>query len=175
MRDTVHSLLPGTDVLIMSAAVADFRPASAATHKIKKDSVESKDDQQQADRGDLSIRLVKNPDILGELAEAHNRHNGQGDLGGSGQRLIRVGFAAETNDIIAYARRKLIQKQLDLLVANDVSRSDSGFGSDTNKVFLFHARGMMEDLPVMPKTGVATAIWDRVVLLLHTPSGVESL
>jgi len=83
------------------------------------------------------------------------------------QRLIRVGFAAETENIIAHAQDKLVEKQLDLLVANDVTRSDSGFGTDTNKVFIFHANGVMETLPVMPKSGVATALWDRVTALLN--------
>jgi phosphopantothenoylcysteine decarboxylase/phosphopantothenate--cysteine ligase len=79
---------------------------------------------------------------------------------------VRVGFAAETHDIVAYAHSKLIAKDLDLLVANDVSRPDSGFGTETNKVLIFHATGVIEDLPVMPKTGVAAAIWDRIVPLL---------
>ncbi len=81
---------------------------------------------------------------------------------------MRVGFAAETSDLVNYARAKLVAKRLDLLVANDVSRSDSGFGTETNKVHIFHANGAMEDLPVMPKTGVAAAIWDRIVPLLST-------
>jgi phosphopantothenoylcysteine decarboxylase/phosphopantothenate--cysteine ligase len=167
MRDAVHAFLSDIDVLIMSAAVADFRPASPAPHKIKKDAYEEGGQSQIADESDFSVRLVKNPDILGELAGA----KGQDILGDSGQpkrRLIRVGFAAETNDIVTYARSKLVKKRLDLLVANDVSRSDSGFGVDTNKVLIFSAHGVMEDLPVMPKTGVAAAICDRVVSLLDT-------
>jgi phosphopantothenoylcysteine decarboxylase/phosphopantothenate--cysteine ligase len=160
MRDAVHSFITDADVLIMSAAVADFRPAKAAAQKIKKSSGEVR-----GGNGDFSIDLVKNPDILGELAETLNEQPGNRSLP---QRLIRVGFAAETNDVVAHAQSKLHTKQLDLLVANDVSRSDSGFGTDTNKVFIFHANGAMEDLPVMPKTGVAAAIWDRVVPLLGT-------
>ena len=81
---------------------------------------------------------------------------------------MRVGFAAETRDLMNYARAKLVAKRLDLLVANDVSRPDSGFGTETNKVYIFHANGAMEDLPVMPKSGVAAAIWDRIVSLLST-------
>jgi phosphopantothenoylcysteine decarboxylase / phosphopantothenate---cysteine ligase len=69
-----------------------------------------------------------------------------------------------------HAQEKLRKKQLDLLIANDVSRSDSGFGSDTNQVLIFHAHGAMEDLPVMSKSSVATAIWDRIVALLSTGS-----
>jgi phosphopantothenoylcysteine decarboxylase/phosphopantothenate--cysteine ligase len=168
MRDAVHAFLPDTDVLVMSAAVADFRPASPATHKIKKDDGEAWEQGQRADESEFSVRLVKNPDILGELAGTQQEQDILGDSGQPKQRLIRVGFAAETNDIITYARSKLVKKRLDLLVANDVSRSDSGFGADTNKVLLLSAHDVMEDLPVMPKTGVAAAIWDRVVSLLDT-------
>jgi len=156
MRDAVHRFITNTDVLIMSAAVADFRPANPATQKIKKSGAQGVD-------GDFSIHLVKNPDILGELAVTLLESQEQQ---GPQQRLIRVGFAAETTNLAVYAQDKLHTKHLDLLVANDVSRSDSGFGADTNKVFLFHANGAMEDLPVMPKTGVAAAIWDRIVPLL---------
>jgi phosphopantothenoylcysteine decarboxylase / phosphopantothenate---cysteine ligase len=155
MQDAVRSFISDADVLVMSAAVADFRPATAATHKIKKDGHEDT----------FSLDLVKNPDILGGLVSSPEWQAGHEQRG---RRLVRVGFAAETNDIMSYARGKLEQKQLDLLVANDVSRLDSGFGSDTNKVFLFHAGGVVEDLPVMPKAGVATAIWDRVVSILGT-------
>lgn len=168
MRDAVHAFLPDIDVLIMSAAVADFRPASPATHKIKKDGNEARTQGQYADESEFSVRLVQNPDILGELAMTQQGQDILEDSGQPKQRLIRVGFAAETNDIITYARSKLVKKHLDLLVANDVSRSDSGFGTDTNKVLLLSANGVMEDLPVMPKTGVAAAIWDRVVSLLDT-------
>jgi phosphopantothenoylcysteine decarboxylase/phosphopantothenate--cysteine ligase len=168
MRDAVHAFLPDIDVLVMSAAVADFRPASPSAHKIKKDDYETRGSEQHADESEFSVRLVKNPDILGELAGTQQGQDILGDREQPKQRLIRVGFAAETNDIITYARSKLVKKHLDLLVANDVSRSDSGFGTDTNKVLLLSANGVMEDLPVMPKAGVAAAIWDRVVSLLDT-------
>ncbi|MBA2676778.1 MAG: bifunctional phosphopantothenoylcysteine decarboxylase/phosphopantothenate--cysteine ligase CoaBC [Ktedonobacteraceae bacterium] len=157
MRNAVHRFITDVDVLVMSAAVADFRPDEVATQKIKKHS-----DEVQTHDGKLSLHLVPNPDILGELADTRN-----GSLEDSGRRLIRVGFAAETQQVVDYAQSKLHSKGLDLLVANDVSRSDSGFGTETNKVLLFHSNGTMEDLPVMPKTGVAEVIWDRVVSLLH--------
>ncbi len=166
MRDAVHAFLSDIDVLIMSAAVADFRPASPAPHKIKKDDNEERG--QIAGESDFAVRLVKNPDILAELAGGQQGQALQEDNGQPKRRFIRVGFAAETHDIVTYARSKLVKKHLDLLVANDVSRSDSGFGADTNKVFIFSADGVMEDLPVMPKTGVAAAIWDRVVSLWDT-------
>ena len=163
MRDAVFDALPGADALIMSAAVADFRPEEPMVQKLKKEG--GAEGAQVFDaQGGLSLHLVRNPDILGELAHADERQTGSK----SQRHTVRVGFAAETNDIEAYARSKLVAKRLDLLVANDVSRSDSGFGAETNKVLLFHANGAMEDLPVMAKTGVAVAIWDRIVPLLST-------
>jgi phosphopantothenoylcysteine decarboxylase / phosphopantothenate---cysteine ligase len=111
------------------------------------------------------VRLVRNPDILGELA---GMLDGQTSNGRAERHLVRVGFAAETRELMSYAHAKLVAKRLDLLVANDVSRSDSGFGAETNKVYIFHANGAVEDLPVMPKTGVAAAIWDRIVPLVST-------
>ncbi len=159
MRDAVLKAVGNADVLVMSAAVADFRPEAAASQKIKKEN--GSGTQQFDEQGGFSLRLVRNPDILGELA-ASKDEQGQGE----GRRLVRVGFAAETSDLIKNARDKLNAKRLDLLVANDVSRLDSGFGTETNKVLIFHATGEMEDLPVMPKAGVAAAIWDRIVPLM---------
>jgi phosphopantothenoylcysteine decarboxylase / phosphopantothenate---cysteine ligase len=157
MRDAVHNAVVDADVLVMSAAVADFRVAAPATQKLKKG-------RGGFDDGDgFSLRLARNPDILEELANTPDRQTGKG---GSQRHLVRVGFAAETNDLIANAHAKLVGKRLDLLVANDVSRPDSGFGTETNKVLIFHTNGTMEDLHVMPKTDLAAAIWDRVVSLL---------
>jgi len=163
MRDAVLRLITAADVLIMSAAVADFRPAQVAAQKIKKTGGQSgtQEKSEHGNDGGLTLHMVRNPDILQEVAEVV-------DKAPQHQRLVRVGFAAETENLIAYAQQKLVQKHLDLLVANDVSRSDSGFGSDTNKVFIFHANGSMEDLPVMPKTDVAAAIFQRIVPLLGT-------
>lgn len=169
MRDAVHSAISNADVLVMSAAVADFRPEAPLTSKLKKSSgggEREEDTQVTFDaEGGFSLHLIRNPDILGELAEVWDGARTDEEQG-SQKRLVRVGFAAETHDIVSYARTKLVTKHLDLLVANDVSRADSGFGTDTNKVFIFHATGEMEDLPVMPKGGVAAAIWDRIVSLL---------
>jgi len=157
MRDAVHNAVVDADVLVMSAAVADFRAAAPAAQKLKKG-------RGGFDDGDgFSLRLARNPDILEELANTSDRQTGKGGLQ---RHLVRVGFAAETNDLIANARDKLVGKRLDLLVANDVSRPDSGFGTETNKVLIFHTNGTVEDLPVMPKTDLAAAIWDRVVALL---------
>jgi phosphopantothenoylcysteine decarboxylase / phosphopantothenate---cysteine ligase len=166
MRDAVFDAVKGADVLVMSAAVADYRPAEVAVQKLKK---EGKGAQEVDSEGGFALRLVRNPDILEELAAASRQSEDAESIPGDNrprQRLVRVGFAAETSDVLTYARGKLAAKRLDLLIANDVSRSDSGFGSETNKVYIFHTDGTMEDLPVMPKTGVAAAIWDRVVHLL---------
>jgi len=158
MRDAVLRAVVNADALVMSAAVADFRPAVAASQKIKK---EGGGEAQEFDaQGGFSLRLVRNPDILAELAASTNEQGG-------GRRLVRVGFAAETSDLVKNARQKLSAKRLDLLVANDVSRPDSGFGTETNKVLIFHANGQTEDLPVMPKAAVAAAIWDRIVPLMN--------
>jgi phosphopantothenoylcysteine decarboxylase/phosphopantothenate--cysteine ligase len=162
MRDAVYGAVIDADVLVMSAAVADFRPSEVATQKLKKSGSGS---QALDEQNGFFLRLVRNPDILEELADSVDRNTGNER---SGRRLVRVGFAAETSDLVQNARAKLSGKRLDLLVANDVSRSDSGFGTETNKVHIFHANGTMEDLPVMPKTGVAAAIWDRIVSLLST-------
>ena len=160
MRDAVLDAVIDSDVLVMSAAVADFRPAEVATQKLKKS-----ESQELMEQNGFFLQLVPNPDILEELAKSVQTNTGNER---SGRYLVRVGFAAETSNLVAYASAKLIAKRLDLLVANDVSRSDSGFGTETNKVHIFHANGAVEDLPVMPKTGVAAAIWDRIVSLLST-------
>jgi len=158
MRDAVHKAMAAADVLVMSAAVADYRSAAPAARKLKKGETQ----QDADDEGHLTLKLVQNPDILGELA-----HEQLEDVH-IPPHLVRVGFAAETNDIMSNAQTKLVEKQLDMLIANDVSRSDSGFGADTNKVFIFRADAPMEDLPVMSKTDVAAVIWDRIVSLLGT-------
>jgi len=142
------------DALVMAAAVADYRVSQPAAEKIKKE---------PGSEG-MSLRLVRNADILHEVDEALQRAKewAPADL----RRLVRVGFAAETTNLEAYARTKLASKGLDLLVANDVSRPDSGFGTKTNKVWLLHRDGQLEDLAVLPKTEVAGVIWDRVQVLL---------
>ena len=137
------------DALVMAAAVADYRVEHPAAEKMKK----------EAGGGGIMLTLTRNPDILADVDESL-RH------AGSSRRLVRVGFAAETTNLEAYARAKLASKGLDLLVANDVSRADSGFGASTNKVWLLHRDGQLEDLAVLPKAAVAAAIWERVQSLL---------
>lgn len=159
MQDAVRRAIAGADALVMSAAVADFRPAAPLARKLKK---AGNTEQEPAfdEQGGFTLHLVQNPDILGELSTGGSEVQ-------NGKRLVRVGFAAETNDLALYAQSKLVAKHLDLLVANDVSRSDSGFGTETNKVLIVHATGKIEDLAVMSKTDVSTAIWDRIVPLLQ--------
>jgi phosphopantothenoylcysteine decarboxylase / phosphopantothenate---cysteine ligase len=124
-------------VLVMAAAVADYRPAAPSVRKIKKSS------------GVRRIELAENADVVAGLAR------------GKGGRTI-VGFAAETHDVVAEARRKLRAKGLDLIVANDVTAEGAGFGSDTNVVRLLDAAGLDEALPVLPKDDVASRILDWV-------------
>ncbi len=164
MRDAVRGAIADADVLVMSAAVADFRPDAPVAHKLKKEGNAEQGISFDA-QGGFTLRLVRNPDILGELAADTVTTGGAEER--ARKRLVRVGFAAETNDLVLYAQSKLVTKRLDLLVANDVSRMDSGFGTETNKVLIVHASGEMEDLPVMPKADVAAAILDRIVSLLQ--------
>jgi phosphopantothenoylcysteine decarboxylase/phosphopantothenate--cysteine ligase len=139
MRTAVLAALPRADVVVMSAAVADYRPAAMARSKIKK-----KDER-------MSLELVKNPDILAEL----------GAQRGSRPRPLLVGFAMETDDVVAYARGKLIAKRCDLIVANGAEVA----GSDDTQVTLV-ARDDDEPLPPMTKLEVADRIWSRVAALL---------
>ena len=129
-----------SDAIVMSAAPADFRPTNPATQKMKK--------APGADA--MTIELSKNPDILATLP-----------AGG-----VRVGFAAETENLAENATAKLASKRLNFIVANDVTAAGSGFGTDTNEVTIFHADGTVETLPLMTKYEVGHAILDRVVPLL---------
>jgi phosphopantothenoylcysteine decarboxylase/phosphopantothenate--cysteine ligase len=142
MRDAMVDAVAGADTVIMADAVADFRPADAASQKIKKG------------EADLTLRLVRNADFSGDIAAA------------GGERLIKVYFAAETRDVVAYAQQKLQRLGAHLLVANDVTEPGSGFGTDTNRVTFLHRDGSREDLPLLTKDGVADEILDRVERLL---------
>jgi phosphopantothenoylcysteine decarboxylase/phosphopantothenate--cysteine ligase len=134
------------DVLVMAAAVADFRAATVARQKIKK----------QADTSGLTLELVRNLDILAEVARQK--------AAGNGPRLT-VGFAAETEDLIANAKNKLDRKSLDLIAANDVTATDAGFAVDTNRVTLIGGDGSIQELPLLSKIEVAEAIFDKIVQL----------
>ena len=137
MLDAVLREEPSADALIMSAAVADFRPAVAAEQKIKKTGEA------------LALSLEPTVDILGALAERPRRG-------------VRVGFAAETERLVERARQKLQQKRLDLIVANDVTVPGSGFGSEQNQAVLIARDGREEPLPLMPKIQLAHRILDEV-------------
>ncbi len=148
MRRRVLEFFPDMDVVIKAAAVADFRPETMADGKVKKESMEP------------SIKLIKNPDILKELGE--NKREDQ----------VLIGFAAETQDIIENARKKLEAKNLDMLVLNDVSRTDAGFDCDTNIVRFLYKRKDDEQMDIMSKEAVADLILDRVLSLLGRESSV---
>jgi phosphopantothenoylcysteine decarboxylase/phosphopantothenate--cysteine ligase len=139
MEAAVKKATAEADVLIMTAAVADYRPRKAAKSKIKKDTV------------GLTLELEKTADIL---------------AGGSGN-FIKVGFAAESEDVEVNARRKLTEKGLDLIVANNITDKESGFGADTNKVIIMDKGGKVEDLPLLTKREVADRVLDRVVAMME--------
>ncbi|MFN2614233.1 MAG: bifunctional phosphopantothenoylcysteine decarboxylase/phosphopantothenate--cysteine ligase CoaBC [Actinomycetota bacterium] len=142
MRDAVVELFDDTDVVVKAAAVSDFRVANVSDRKIKK-----------ADAGP-AIELALNPDIAAELG-ARKTH-----------QLI-VGFAAETDDHLAGARKKLAAKNLDMIVLNNVRETDAGFEVDTNRVVILGNDGTEEALPLMPKSQVARELCDRIVAILR--------
>jgi phosphopantothenoylcysteine decarboxylase/phosphopantothenate--cysteine ligase len=146
MCSAVLSRLPETDILIGAAAVADFRPAEAAPQKIKK----------TPGQEELTLRLVRNPDILGEVAARRTE---------SGRPHVVIGFAAETEHLLTNAAAKLSAKRLDMIVANDVTEPGSGFGSDNNRVTLLYADGRQEALPPMPKLEVAYRVLEAAIAL----------
>lgn len=147
MRHAVFSRSKGCDVIIKAAAPLDYRPGMVADHKIKKvEEVES-------------IEMVRTPDILRELGNTKED-----------SRFILVGFAAETEDLLSNATEKLRQKNLDMIVANDVSREDAGFESDTNLIKIIHRNGLREDLPLMTKEEVANQLLDRIKTLWENRS-----
>lgn len=140
MHERSLELFEGCDVAICAAAVSDYTPAHPADHKLKKS-------EHRLD----SIELVETEDILKDLSSR------------KGERVV-IGFAAETDDVIRHAQEKLASKGCDAIVANDVTRPDSGFGSDTNKVWWVDGRGV-EELPVASKLAVAREIVDRAASL----------
>ncbi len=142
MLDAVLDACHDADVLLMAAAVADFRPASTADQKIKKE------------YGPPTIQLERNPDILESVFAWRQQ---------SGKELLVIGFAAETENLIENARKKLENKGLAMIVANDVSATDAGFGVDTNRVVLLKRSGKPTSLPLMPKRAVADVVIEYVM------------
>ena len=138
MNDICHQLFDQVDIVIGAAAVADYRPLDYSDRKLKKT-----DD-------DLVIKLTRNPDILEGLGKRKNHQ-------------VLVGFAAETNDLVQNARKKMLKKNLDLLVANDLTVEGAGFAVDTNIVTLLFKDGMEENLPCLSKSEVAGIILDTIL------------
>jgi phosphopantothenoylcysteine decarboxylase/phosphopantothenate--cysteine ligase len=138
MHESVMRQLPTATIFVGAAAVADYAPANAAGTKIKKDG-----------RDMVTLELKKTPDILSEVSTS--RHDG----------LLVVGFAAETNDVIGYARSKMAKKGLDLVVANDITKEGAGFNTDTNIATILTPDGETE-LPLMSKRELADRILDAV-------------
>jgi len=140
MHDAVMKELPSATVFVGAAAVADYAPANAADNKIKKDGKDT-----------LTLELKKTPDILSDVS-AH-RTNG----------LLVVGFAAETTDVVGYAKSKLEKKGLDMVVANDITKAGAGFNTETNIATILTAAGDRVDLPLMPKSEMADKILDEII------------
>jgi phosphopantothenoylcysteine decarboxylase/phosphopantothenate--cysteine ligase len=151
MHTAVMARAADHDVVIMSAAVADYTPAEPAPQKVKKTDAP------------MTITLRRTTDILGELGKLPSRRQ---------RRPVLIGFAAETREVVAYAQDKLTQKGVDLIVANDVSRADAGFDVETNAVTLVSADGI-EALPLQAKAAVAATLLDRVEQLLGAPAPVS--
>ena len=141
MREAVFGHLAGSSVVIKAAAVSDYRPKVTSEKKIKKGS------------SDYILALERTKDILEELGKK------------KGNRIL-VGFAAETEDVVANAKKKLLEKNLDFIVVNDVTQPGAGFGSDTNQVKILYPSGQVKDLPLMTKEEVSQFILDDVVKLL---------
>jgi phosphopantothenoylcysteine decarboxylase/phosphopantothenate--cysteine ligase len=150
MHQAVMARAPGADVVVMAAAVADFRPKGVAAQKLKK--------------GDGVPEVVLEPtvDILAALGRTKP----------AGQ--IVVGFAAETEKVEEHAAMKLAAKRVDLIVANDVSMPDAGFAVDTNRAVLLDADGGVDTTPLLSKAALAGVVWDRVSQMLHSRGGAPS-
>ncbi len=143
MLAAVQRALVDADALVMAAAPADFRPAEVATGKIKKSTAPD------------AIALVPTPDILREtIAERKGR-------------VVTIGFALETDDVLANAREKLVRKALDLIVANDALEPGAGFEVETNRVTILAPDGTQDELPMQSKIEVAETIVDRLEELLR--------
>lgn len=141
MRNAVLTHFEGTSVVIKAAAVSDYRPKMIRQQKIKKGD------------SDMTLALERTEDILGELGKK------------KGNRIL-IGFAAETENLISNAKKKLREKNLDMIVVNDVTQPGAGFASDTNQVKIIYRSGRVKDLPLMSKEEVSQIILDDTVRLL---------
>ena len=142
MYEAVHKEFEWADVVIKTAAVADFRPKELSDHKIKKNNA------------NMILELVPNPDILQSLGERKNHQ-------------ILVGFAAETQNVIEYAKQKIAKKNLDFIVANNIASQGAGFKGDTNIVTIIERDGNMTEYEKMSKTEVGDVILDKVKAYLN--------
>lgn len=153
-RDMLEAVLEssrGADALLMSAAVSDYRPSNVSERKIKKDEDESVG---------ITLELARNPDILLEVKKLRES---------SRSPAVVVGFAAETDDLIANAQSKLERKGLDLIIANDVGAADAGFRTDTNRVVLIDRSTRRQEIDLTSKAEIAEIIIGRVADLLDEP------
>jgi len=139
MYEAVKKAVDKADALIMAAAVADYRPKKVSKNKIKRQRASS-----------LTLELERTPDILVEVKG----------------KFLRVGFAAESENLVANAKEKLKKKRLDLIVANDITALGSGIGADTNQVVIIDRKGKVEKLPLLPKREVADRVLDKVTQFL---------
>ena len=148
LKAVIDALGEGPTVVISTAAIADWRPARCAAHKLKKRQMSG------------TLKLVRNPDILKTLHRLSSRPSSPIP---NPQSLHLIGFAAETDDVLAEAARKCREKGLSFIVANDVTRKGCGFGTDTNKVTFVYPDGGMKAFPLMTKRRVAGRIVDEVL------------
>ncbi len=155
MKEAVLGEMADTDVLLMAAAVADFRPESKQDQKIKK---------KRAEDGGLDVSWVSNPDILERVKEHREK---------SGRPRITLGFAAETENLLENAKEKLDKKNLDFIAVNDVGASDRGFGSDQNQVVLIGSDGRIIEMPLQSKSGIADSIMGVVAEALFSNTGID--
>ena len=142
MYEAVTSRFYEMDIVIKSAAVADYTPTNISDSKIKKSD------------SDLVLELDRNKDILIELGKLKTKH-------------VLVGFAAETDDLIANAQKKLAKKNLDFIVANDLKQEGAGFAGDTNIAKLLFADGNIVELPIMTKNQLSKEIYDKIIYIMH--------
>lgn len=145
MHDAVMGNYNYADIVVMSAAVSDYRPEKTMAQKIKKGS------------DSIGLEMVPNPDILKELGKRKDKT----------KRPLLVGFAAESSDHLEEGKRKLKEKNLDLIVINDIIGKDTGFGTDTNQVNLIDRDYQLEKLPLLSKEECAFIIWDKIVKLIQ--------
>ncbi len=143
MYEAVIDRFDNIDIVIKAAAVADYKPKYVSDSKIKKSD------------SDLSLELDRNKDILFELGKRKTNQ-------------ILVGFAAETNDLLENAKKKLTKKNLDFIVANDLKQEGAGFATDTNIAKLIFSNGKIEELPIMTKKELSKRIYDKIIYIIQS-------